>query len=98
MEEERIKIDNMMEFLRIFGDYTIKAKVIGVYDFGNKFRVEIFKGLETDRIYVLEFGKSTFQGSFPKKFKDYIINAKYDEAREKYILFFTPYDPIKQLW
>jgi len=92
------KIENVTKFLRIFGNYTIKAKVRGVYDLENKLQVEIFKGVETSRIYVLEMGKSTFQGLFPEKFKDYIITAKYDEMREKYVLFFTPYDPKEQRW
>jgi len=98
MKEERIEVENVTEFLRIFGNYTIKAKVRGVYDLENKLRVEIFKGVETSRIYVLEMGKSTFQGSFPEKFKDYIITAKYDDMRKKYVLFFTPYDPKEQHW
>jgi len=90
VEREEIEIKDFIELLRIMGSNTFKIKLWSIKNLGDKIKLKFIKGIDAEKIYVIEIDADRFEGQNLKEGLEYVANIKFDENKGKFVLVLMP--------
>jgi len=90
VKREEIEIKNFIELLRVMGNNTFKIRIWSIRNFENKIKLKFIKGIDAEKIYVIETETDRVEGQNLKADNEYVATIKFDENKRKFVLYLIP--------
>ena len=88
MNKEIVEVKSLSDLLNVVGSNTFKIEMEDIEEVDGKIKL-FFKVLNTSKYYNLEIDKDRVECQEFYTDEDYIANIKFDEKKEKYVLYLT---------